>query len=138
MISLADYWMGRDSLHPNDLTGEIEDNAAETCKRVSALLVVAKSAGVTLDRKPNGSLVASGWRPPSVNASTPNAAPRSKHMMGLACDVYDPDGDLDDWCLDNLSVLEETGLYLEHPSATKGWCHLQTKAPNSGKRVFYP
>ena len=41
--------------------------------------------------------------------------------------------------LDNAdTVLKDLGLWLEHPAATKGWAHVQTKPPRSGRRVFYP
>jgi hypothetical protein len=45
---------------------------------------------------------------------------------------------LDDWCLEHPEVLQEIGLWQEHPAATKGWCHLQIVPPRSGKRVFFP
>ena len=128
MITLADYWMGRDTKYPDDLTSEIEGNAVELIDRVNFLL---KSFGE--QRKVN-----SGWRPPEVNAKTQGAALKSKHMMGLAVDLSDPDGDLDEWCLENESELVRLQLWQEHPAATKGWCHLQSVPPRSGKRVFYP
>lgn len=128
MITLADYWMGRDAKYPDAMTDEIEANAVELLDRVNFLL---KSFGET--RKVN-----SGWRPPEVNARTAGAAVKSKHMMGLAVDLADPDGDLDEWCLENESELVRLALWLEHPSATKGWCHLQSVPPKSGKRIFYP
>ena len=34
--------------------------------------------------------------------------------------------------------LASLGLWMEHPLATKGWCHLQVVSPRSGMRVFYP
>ena len=121
------------------LTPHIEDAAADLLVRVNALLDTASASGVTLEINPitrtlvsgNGS---GGWRMPASMIGAPNSA----HKSGQAVDVYDPDGDLDDWCLDNLETLEALGLYLEHPAATKGWCHLTTRAPRSGKRVFYP
>lgn len=128
MITLADYWMGRDAKYPDDLTVEIEGNAVELIDRVNFLL---KSFGE--QRKVN-----SGWRPPEVNAKTAGAAVKSKHMLGLAVDLADPEGDLDEWCLENESELVRLQLWQEHPSATKGWCHLQSVPPKSGKRVFYP
>ena len=48
------------------------------------------------------------------------------------------EGEIDAWCMDHLDFLAEAGLWLEHPSATKGWCHLQQVPPKSGRRVFYP
>lgn len=128
MITLPEYWMGRDTKYPDAMTPEIESNALETLYRVNLLL---ESFGET--RKVN-----SGWRPPEVNAKTPGSALKSKHMTGQAIDLADPDGDLDQWCLDNESELERLGLWLEHPSATKNWCHLQIVPPKSGRRIFYP
>ena len=128
MLTLNDYWMGRDRKYPDDLTPEIEGNALELLDRVNILL-----GEFGQERKIN-----SGWRPPAVNGKTPGAAPLSKHMLGLAVDLADPEGDLDEWCLENVDALERVGLWLEHPAATKSWCHLQSVPPKSGKRVFYP
>ena len=58
--------------------------------------------------------------------------------MGLAVDLYDPYGEIDKWCMDNKTVLAEFGVWLEHPDATPGWCHLQVVPPRSGNRVFRP
>lgn len=134
MITMADYWMGRDQTHARDLTADIERNAVETVKRANLLLGEFRFATHDTEFRK----VTSGWRPPSVNAGVPGAAPRSKHMTGQAIDIADPEGDLDDWCSDNLGTMERLRLWMEHPSATKGWCHLQTIAPKSGRRVFYP
>jgi hypothetical protein len=96
-------------------------------------------AGLTVESSPaTGSPISSGWRPMAVNARVPGAAPRSKHMSGQAVDLYDPEGDLDDWCMAHQDRLAAAGLWLEHPSATKSWCHLQSLPPKSGNRVFYP
>lgn len=135
MITLDDYYMGRDKTYATELTDEIRQNAVITVERVNALL---KAFGE--DRKVN-----SGWRPAEVNASTSGSAKRSKHMTGQACDLSDVDGRLDKFCMANLDKLKEIGLWLEHPSATKtpgrfgeGWCHVQIVPPKSGNRVFYP
>lgn len=141
MITLTDFLMGRREQYPLSYSPDIEREALRTIALVSQLLTEAQAAGVTLERNPRtGSLVSSGWRPPAVNASTPNAAVRSLHMTGRALDVYDPDGDLDEWLMTDAgqAALKRIGLWLEHPAATKGWSHLQTVAPRSGNRVFYP
>ncbi|ALV06712.1 D-Ala-D-Ala carboxypeptidase family metallohydrolase [Roseateles depolymerans] len=141
MITLDDYFMGRREKYPAALTTEIERNAARTVDLANKLLTEAQSYGVTVDQHPaNHSTVSSGWRPPEVNAATPNSAARSKHMTGQAIDIYDPDGDLDEWLMtgQGQAVLSALGLWMEHPSATKGWCHVQTVPPGSGRRVFYP
>lgn len=127
-LKLADYYMGRDKLHRSELTRELRANARETLHRVNGLL---RRAG--LMRK-----VTSGWRPATINATVPGAAKGSKHLSGLAIDLEDRNGALDAWCLAHPDVLETLGLWLEHPDATPGWCHLQTQPPPSARRVFYP
>lgn len=136
MLLIMDYWMSRDSKYRGELTGEIRANADDLLRKVNRLFDLA---GITLENSPiTGSPITSGWRPPAVNASVPGAALRSKHMTGQAIDLFDPDGDLDDWCTANANRLAAVGLWLEHPLATKGWCHLQTVPPKSGNRIFYP
>ncbi|MDI4633281.1 hypothetical protein J7U46_09505 [Pelomonas sp. V22] len=142
MITLADFFMGRREQYPLAMSPSIEREALRTVEIVNKLLAQAMSYGVDLTHKhpQTGTLVASGWRPPTLNAATPNAAPNSKHMTGQALDVYDPDGELDDWLMtgEGQAALTALGLWLEHPSATKSWSHLQTVPPKSGRRVFYP
>ena len=128
-LTLDVYWMGRDKTYPHDLTREIELNAGDLVGRCNML---ARELPFPLPR------VTSGWRPPSINASIPNAAKRSNHMIGNACDFHDPNGEFDAWCMEHLDVLERIGLWLESPTSTSGWCHLQRVAPRSGKRVFIP
>ena len=134
MITLTDYWQGRDKQYPNELTDAIKENAAQIVARANLLITVYRQD--TGDAEPH--YVTSGWRPPQINSAISNAAPRSKHMQGLAIDLADPEGELDEWCMENQDQLEQLGLYLEHPSATKGWTHLQCVPPKSGRRVFYP
>ena len=104
------------------------------------LLGRAGKAGIQLDVSPKtGTHVSSGWRPAVINEHTAGAAPNSKHITGQAVDIYDPEGALDEWCLDHADTdLAIVGLWLEHPAATKGWCHVQTVPPASKRRVFYP
>jgi|SRR6185369_8992351 len=130
MITLTDYWMGRDKEFPLAMTPQIEHNAEITVQLANALLA----------RFGQGRKVNSGWRPPQVNAAIPTAAVNSKHMSAQAIDLADPDGDLDDWLMSvpGQLALEDIGLWMEHPSATKGWAHVQTVPPKSGRRVFYP
>jgi hypothetical protein len=141
VISLHDYWIGRDRQFPMAMSPDLEHNAAIMVELANKLLVLAHSAGITLPTNPHtGSVVSSGWRPASINAATPNAAPNSKHMTGQAIDLYDPDGDLDEWLIsaDGQKVMADLGLWHEHPSATKGWAHVQSLPPRSGRRTFYP
>lgn len=127
-LKLGDYYMGRDKPYRGELTRELRGNARDTVQRVNRLL---RHAGIA-------ATVSSGWRPAAINTAVPGAAPGSKHISCMAIDLNDRDGTLDAWCMANLAVLEELGLWLEHPVATPGWCHLQTCPPRSGKRVFEP
>ncbi|KQY83643.1 D-Ala-D-Ala carboxypeptidase family metallohydrolase [Pelomonas sp. Root1444] len=141
MITVNDYFMGRREQHPLALTPDIERRAERTVSVVNALLAKAMADGIHPVRNPNtGSAVSSGWRPPAINAATSGAAVNSRHMTGEAVDLYDPDGDIDDWLLspNGQAALASVGLWMEHPSATKGWAHLQTVPPRSRNRVFYP
>lgn len=127
-ITKEEVLMGRDKQYPADYTKEVSDNIDK--------LLIPLNKFRNAYGKPMS--VSSGWRPPSINAATPGAAKRSNHMLGLACDFRDIDGALDKWCIENLKLLEQFGLYLEHPDSTPGWCHLQCVPPKSGNRVFKP
>lgn len=65
-------------------------------------------------------------------------APKSKHIMGQACDVLDIDKAIAKWCHANVAALEEIGLWCEDTAYTKNWVHFQTVPPRSGKRFFIP
>jgi hypothetical protein len=139
MITLADYWQGRDALYPLAMSPQIERNALLTVELANKLLERAKAAGVVLSTNPKtGTAISSGWRPPVVNAATPKASPTSRHMTGQAVDLYDPAGLLDAWAYSQPQVLKDLGVWLEHFSATPGWLHAQTVPPGSGNRYFFP
>ena len=120
--------MGRDTQYPDDFNDEIKKNGEQTVDKINLLLGIW--GGHTE--------VTSGWRPPSINAATKGAKKKSNHLLALACDLLDRSGDLDSWCLSNLKVLEDIGLWLEDPISTEGWTHLQIVSPKSGRRVFKP
>lgn len=127
MITAEKFWKGRDVQFAAQLTDEIRANAEVTISRANALL---KRAGLT-NRD-----ATSGWRPAAVNAATPGAAKKSNHLMGRAVDIADADKKLQQWCLANPQVLEELGLWMEHPKDTPTWTHVQTVPPGSGRRIF--
>ena len=134
VITLTEYFQGRDRAYPEELTDQIRAAASETVAKANLLISAYRAR--TNDQEPRR--VTSGWRTPAINQATPGAAPRSRHMTGQAIDISDPEGDLDEWCMDNPAVLQTIGLWLEHPACTKGWTHLQVVPPKSGKRVFWP
>lgn len=146
MITLDDYFGPRRS-HP-EATDAMRANARELLGRVNALLDEARDAevykdwlcfptesnisGVENHDYPEGYSGDGGFR--ASDSRTGGAG--SKHRRACAVDVYDPADLLDGWITDE--VLTRHGLYREHPSATRGWCHLQSLPPGSGKRTFYP
>lgn len=126
MIIEADILMGRDKAYP--LSEGLKTNLRCLVKVIKILEAVC----------PHEFKVSSGYRPPAINAKVAGAALNSAHAVCMAVDLVDKDGKIDQWCLDNLNKLEMLGLYLEDPKNTIGWCHLTTRAPKSGKRVFKP
>lgn len=140
MITMADYWMGRDTRYRLQWTGTIQLNGSKTVDRVNQLLDKAAQDGVEPGLDPvTGTPVSSGWRPAIVNDKTSNAADNSKHIDALACDVRDtPSRSLASWCLKNLDKLEKLGLWMEDPRWTPHWVHLQKVPPRSGNRVYRP
>lgn len=136
-VLMHDYFASYEG-HP-DIDKDVRANAELLLSKVNTLLDRAVLAGVNIRINPaTGSVVAGtkngGWRPQEC----PIGAPRSAHKTGEAVDIYDPEGELDDWLFPDTQHLVMLGLYMEHPASTRGWCHLTTRAPRSGNRVFYP
>jgi len=136
MITLEKFYLGRDRAFASELTPELHRNAIDTVERANRLLAAYTAA--TGDRRPRG--VTSGWRPPTVNSRTANAAPHSQHMLCRAIDIADASRTLSPWLLEEEGQLAliDCELWLEHPSATPTWVHVQTVPPRSGRRVFMP
>lgn len=129
MITRQEILMGRDKDHPLSPVQELNLSRLHV-----ALNEIRKAYGKPM-------IVTSGYRPAAINASV-GGAKRSAHMDCLACDFRDTDGALDKWCTENQALLETLGLWLEHPDATKGWCHLdlrdRPKRPGPLHRTFRP
>lgn len=65
---------------------------------------------------------------------------KSKHLFMQACDISDPERDLQKWCKDNVSFLEEIGVWMEDFSKTPNWCHFQSVPYGSytkGKNIWF-
>lgn len=80
----------------------------------------------------------SGLRSMQQQMTLNPSAPHSKHLIGAAADVSDPDSRLWTWTIDNLPVVEAIGLWMEDKSATPIWVHYQCQPPRSGNRIFKP
>lgn len=122
MLSTSDlYHMGNMSEASEDVIKE----GKITIARVNKLLKM-----ISLDLSP---IVTSGYRSPAHNAKI-GGSKKSSHMSGMAIDLADKNGKIKAQITEKM--LEEAGLYMEHPSYTKTWIHLQTR-PTS-RRIFYP
>lgn len=154
MITIPEYFSDGKTpgakLEHIDATRSKRENAEDLLAKVNRLLDHLEDAGVyVVKRDPDTGTQVSG----SANGSgdggfrLQSAAGRanSKHKLGLAVDVYDPDNVLDDYISGydedggyRNTVLEQYGLYREHPDDTPGWCHLQSQGPGSGRRTYHP
>ena len=134
MITVDEYFQ---AYADRDIPDAHRDSAELLLQRVNPLLDWAVENGWIPARNPiTGTYVAGekngGWRPQDC----PIGAPNSAHKVGRAVDVADADGSLDALLTDE--ILEQFGLYREHPDATATWCHLTDRAPHSGRRTFMP
>jgi hypothetical protein len=122
MIKPEEIIMGRDKEFPLDLP---------LLNNLASLL-----AGINYLRGRYGRplTVTSGFRPGHFN----KGATLSAHLTLEAVDLADANGDFAKWCLENLKELETAGLYMEDPTFTRRWVHLQTRKPKTGNRVFKP
>lgn len=137
MISLADY-IGPWGNSP-DWTSARQANAEKLLAAVNVLMGLAESDGV---RFPTNVLTHSqisgakygGFRPQDC----PQGAPHSNHKEGLAVDLFDPNGEIDAYCMAHLDKLELCGIWIEAPDSTPHWSHWSCVPPHSGNRVFIP
>lgn len=83
-------------------------------------------------------VISSGLRSAADQARINPSAPKSKHLLGQACDVRDRDKSLAKWIQENMSLMEEIGLWFEDFDHTTTWVHAQIVPPRSGNRVFKP
>ena len=128
MVTRDEVLKGRDRDYPLD--AELEQNLNQLLDAVNKLrLAYGKPFVIT-----------SGYRPGHYNKSA-RGAKKSAHMSCQAVDIRDSDGEIAKWCLNNLKLLEEAGLYMESPLHTHEppgarWVHLQTRPTKN--RVFIP
>lgn len=121
MISRSEILMGREVEFP--LTPELEANLSR--------LVIAVNKLRSKYGKPM--FVSSGYRPGRFNLMA-NGAVHSTHLVCQAVDFKDADGAIKTFCAP--AVLEECGLYMEHPDSTPVWCHVQIRPTKN--RIFKP
>lgn len=137
IVTIEEYfgqWM-----HGADASAVRIANAEHLIAQVNALAAIAIAAGVIFRSNPKTGTVISGkyyggFRPQAC----PEGAPHSAHKEGLAIDLYDPAGEIDAWCENNINRLCDCGIYIEAPTSTQGWSHWTVRRPGSGNRVFLP
>lgn len=114
MLTAKEVLMGRDKEYP--LSKEQIDNLLDLLPRIN---LVRFHYGKPL-------IVSSGYRPGHYNTQA-GGAKKSNHMSCKAVDFADPKGEFAKWCLANMHILKQAGLYMEDPSRTVGWLHLQSE-----------
>lgn len=115
-----------------ELTDAVKEDAQKLIEKVNAFLL---DLGVEVSTVK----VSSGFRPSSVNATIKNAAKKSLHMSGRAIDLVDSENAIGKLIQEKPELLTKHGLWLEHPSKTPGWCHLDIGTRSSRKvQIFYP
>lgn len=122
-----------------DATTCVKEDAEELVSAVNNMIGIAASDGVEFSINPSTKSIVSGqiyggFRPQSCTQGAKN----SSHKQGMAVDLYDPEGKIDEWCMSNQDALKKCGIYIEHPDYTQGWSHWSIKAPKSGHTVFIP
>lgn len=137
MITIYDV-LGKYKNHP-DVTQEVTENISKLVTTVNALMKYMEAEGVVFHVNPiTGTYVGGetlgGFRPKSC----PIGADKSAHKRGLAVDLYDKTDEIDAWLMAHASILNQFGLYFEHPKATPRWSHWTVRAPGSKRRFFYP
>lgn len=126
MISMDEILCGRAKLE--DLPEDIQANLLELHRKIN-LLRTAYNKPMKVN---DGLRIVKG-----------GGATKSKHLLGAAIDLDDNDeGELWSWVLENLELIQEIGLWMEHPCWThcaKGtWMHFQITPPGSKHRIFVP
>lgn len=112
----------------DECTSEVRINTADLAERVSKLL---DHLGIYKSK------VSSGFRTRAANAAA-GGAKTSCHLTGQAVDLEDPKGALAAAITADPGLLVTYDLYCENPYYTKGWVHLSTRGPPSGRRIFTP
>jgi uncharacterized protein YcbK (DUF882 family) len=124
VITLLDYYQGRGHEVPLD----VEENARVLLGSVNRLL-----KALNIDTTVN-----SGYRPALYNKAI-GGAKNSYHVQGKAIDLKDTGGMIAYKIIQNYTLLEDLGLWLEWPGATRGWVHLDDgERPDRTIRTFLP
>ena len=81
-------------------------------------------------------VITSGLRNAEEQKKINPKSPNSKHILGAAIDISDPDGDIHYFFRSNEDLMISVGLWAE--TRQGNWQHLQIYPPASGNRWFDP
>lgn len=143
MITVAQYFGSKPHTEAQEALAE------ELLSRVNSLLDEAYTHGVYEFIDPDTGTQISGSKGGAGDGgfrlpTSTTGSGKSSHKEARGVDCFDPADDIDTWLNEfdraggQNSMLEKHGLWREHPDYTKGWCHLTTRAPKSGRRTFMP
>lgn len=111
-------------------------------KQVEALWIEFQKRDAPSIVVPSGFVCNSGLRNQAQQNNLIKAglttATKSKHLVGCAADISDPEGKIKGWLKDTPAILADAHLWCEHWDYTHGWWHAQTVPPASGNRWFIP
>lgn len=118
-----------------EVSDEIRSNAGVLLHRVNLLLMAYRDSGNPLDE----SLVHTGWLANAAQAKRRDMSGPNLHGNGMAIDVSDIHGAMDEWLMANQHILGQRELWMEHPAGTRGFCRLQMVPPVGVRRgrVFF-
>lgn len=103
-----------------------------------ALQKLAEAVSCLEDAMQRDFLITSGLRTFEDQLRINPKNPDSAHRTGEAVDVSDPDGSIYAFCVDNVPLLIELGIYLEDKAYTRRYVHLTIRPPKSGLRFYIP
>lgn len=139
IINLENYITANGSytnrLKSEELTPQVKDNAIILLNMINQLL---RELGIKEAK------VSSGFRPSGVNSNLSNAAKKSLHMVGSACDILDnTEQSLGNLIKSRPDLLKKYGLWMEDLDSTRGkftnWVHLDLGVrPDREIRIFHP
>lgn len=116
--------------HGYPTTDEIDTNLAVLLERINKIRSAwAKPMTVT-------SGLRSQAQQDQLIAQGKSSASHSKHLIGAAVDIYDPELQLTAWLKADPDLLELAQLWCEEGNTN--WVHLQIFPPASGNRWFLP
>lgn len=121
-FSLGEFYAG---YKPEDIPAEVKKNLTNTCDVFN----------IWGRQYPKPVLIKRGYRDPTLNKKVGGSI-TSPHLLGLAADCVDKDGQLALWFMNHTELLKELGLYMENPQKTIGWVHLQTRP--ASQTIFNP